>query len=200
MPPPGKPRPQYAEGRDALLAAAARVIAREGIGGLTYRSVAEEAGTTHGLVGYHFGSRDNLIHETVLRACREAIQRAWLEPQSGRLDDFAGGLATLAAEAPEEQILQYELALAATRRAELVPEVRALYDDHLAVVKHALSSLRIDASDALARLIFAALDGLTLQQLIYGRPEHTEESLEALHQLMKGLPKLPASPAAPGSE
>ncbi|MHB1834249.1 MAG: TetR/AcrR family transcriptional regulator, partial [Solirubrobacteraceae bacterium] len=117
-------RPQYAEGRDALLQAAAHVIARDGFGGLTYRSVAEEAGTTHGLVGYHFGSRDNLIHETVMKACRDAIQGSWLEPESGRLQDFASGLPTLAAEASDEQVLQFELALEATRRKELVPEVR----------------------------------------------------------------------------
>lgn len=180
-------RPQYAEGRDALLRAAAGVIARNGFGGLTYRSVAEAAGTTHGLVSYHFGSRDNLIHETVQKACRDAVEGAWLKPESGRLDDFASGLPTLAAEASDDQVLQFELALEATRREELGPEVRALYDEYFEVTKHALRSFGIDAEDALVRLIFATLDGLTLQQLIYRRPEHTEASVSVLHELIDSL-------------
>ncbi|MHB1808747.1 MAG: TetR/AcrR family transcriptional regulator [Solirubrobacteraceae bacterium] len=180
-------RPQYAEGRDALLQAAAHVIARDGFGGLTYRSVAEEAGTTHGLVGYHFGSRDNLIHETVMKACRDAIQGSWLEPESGRLEDFASGLPTLAAEASDEQVLQFELALEATRRKELVPEVRALYDEYFAVTREAFEAFGIDSGDALVRLVFAALDGLTLQQLIYDSPEETDESLAMLRELLEAF-------------
>lgn len=182
-------RPGYAEGREALLAAAARVVAREGFGGLTYRSVAEQAGTTHGLVSYHFGSRDKLIHETVMRARHEAIERAWLTPGSGRLEDFSSGLSQLVTEAPEDQVLQFELALESRRRAELVPEVRALYDEYLSVTKEALESFGIEADDALARLVFAALDGLTLQQLIYEQPEQTDRAVEALHDLLGRLAK-----------
>ncbi|MHB1536979.1 MAG: TetR/AcrR family transcriptional regulator [Solirubrobacteraceae bacterium] len=180
-------RPQYAEGREALLTAAARVIARDGFGGLTYRSVAEAAGTTHGLVSYHFGSRDNLIHETVLKACRDAVEGARLEPESGRLEDFASGLSTLAAEASDEQVLQFELALEATRRKELVPEVRTLYEQYFAVTRNALASFGLEPHDALVRLVFAALDGITLQQLIYDRPQDTEASIAALRKLISGF-------------
>jgi AcrR family transcriptional regulator len=181
------PRPQYAEGRDALLDAAARVVARDGFGGLTYRAVAREAGTTHGLVSYHFGSRDKLIHETVAKARREAIDASSLAPESERLEDFASDLAELAQEAPEAQVFQFELALEARRREELGPEVRALYDEYLAVTTRALASFEIDADPALVRLVFAALDGLTLQQLIYERPEETEASVAALQRLLHGL-------------
>ena len=182
-------RPGYAEGREALLTAAARVVARDGFGGLTYRSVAEQAGTTHGLVSYHFGSRDKLIHETVTRARHEAIERARLTPRSGRLEDFSSGLSGLVAEAPDDQVLQFELALEARRRAELLPEVRALYDEYLTVTREALDSFGIDADDALARLVFAALDGLTLQQLIYEQPEQTDQAVDVLHELLGRLAK-----------
>lgn len=165
------------------------MAARDGFGKLTYRTVAEQAGTTHGLVGYHFGSRDKLIHETVVKARQEAIERAWLVPESGRLEDFGSGLAGLVSEAPEDQVMQFELALEARRRAELLPEVRALYDEYLGVTKEALASFGIDADDALARLVFAALDGLTLQQLIYGQPEQTNAAIQMLHQLLGQLTK-----------
>jgi AcrR family transcriptional regulator len=181
-------RPPYAEGRDALLDAAARVVARDGFRGLTYRSVAQEAGTTHGLVSYHFGSRDRLIHETAMKARREAIEGSSLEPMSGRVEEFADHLAQLAAEAPDAQIFQFELALEARRRAELEPEIRALYDEYYAVTARAMEAIGIaDPSPALVRLVFAALDGLTLQQLIYGRPADTEAAVAELQALLRGL-------------
>lgn len=180
-------RPGYAEGREALLEAAARVVARDGFGKLTYRTVAEQAGTTHGLVSYHFGSRDRLIHETVMRARQGAIEQSWLVPESGKLQDFGSGLSRLVSEVPHDQVLQFELALESRRRAELLPEVRSLYDEYLAVTKEALASFGIEADDALARLVFAALDGLTLQQLIYEQPEQTDAAVEMLHELLGHL-------------
>lgn len=181
-------RPPYAEGRDALLDAAARVVARDGFRGLTYRSVAQEAGTTHGLVSYHFGSRDRLIHETAMKARREAIEGSALEPSSGRVEEFADHLAQLAADAPEGQVFQFELALEARRREELEPEVRALYEEYYAVTARALAAIGVASpSPALVRLVFAALDGLTLQQLIFGRPADTEAAVAELQTLLREL-------------
>jgi AcrR family transcriptional regulator len=180
-------RPRYAEGRDALLQAAARVIARDGFGGLSYRTVAREAGTTHGLVSYHFGSRDRLIEETVAKAGREAIDRAQLAPVSGQIEDFARDLVRLAEEAPDEQILQYELAMEARRRPELAPTARELYDQYITVVHETLRSLGIDASAGLARVVFAALDGLMLQHFVYGELDVTEEALAELRTVLREL-------------
>jgi TetR/AcrR family transcriptional regulator, regulator of biofilm formation and stress response len=179
------PRPTYREGRDALLDATARVVAREGFRGLTYRAVAREAGLTHGSVAYHFGSRDNLIHETTVKAAREAIAGSSLEPGSGRLEDFARDLSRLAAESPEPQAFQFELALEARRRPHLLPEIRALYEQYLDVVAGALQRFGIESTPPLARLVFAALDGLMLQQLIFGRPDDTEEAVALLQDLLR---------------
>ncbi|ADB52295.1 TetR/AcrR family transcriptional regulator [Conexibacter woesei] len=182
------PRPPYAEGRDALLDAAARVVARDGFRGLTYRSVAQEAGTTHGLVSYHFGSRDRLIHETAMKARAEAIEGSALEPASDRVEEFADHLAQLAADAPEAQAFQFELALEARRRAELEPEVRALYAEYFAATARALDAVGLaDPSPALVRLVFAALDGLMLQQLVFGRPADTEAAVAELQALLRTL-------------
>ena len=49
------PKPRYGGGRDALIEAAILVVAREGLRGLTIRSVAAEAGVTRGLFCSHFG-------------------------------------------------------------------------------------------------------------------------------------------------
>ena len=59
---------QYGGGREALLEATVRVVARAGLRKVTNRVVAEEAGVTHGLVSHHFGTRDALLRETLRRA------------------------------------------------------------------------------------------------------------------------------------
>ena len=47
--------------RDAILAAAQRLLARDGYTGVTARQIAAEAGTNLALVNYYFGSKQNLL-------------------------------------------------------------------------------------------------------------------------------------------
>ena len=49
--------------RDALLDAAERVLEREGLGGLTLRAVAREAGVSHAAPTHHFGDLTGLVSE-----------------------------------------------------------------------------------------------------------------------------------------
>ena len=48
--------------RGQLLEAAFAVARRDGIGGVTVRAVAAEAGVSHALVLFHFGRKERLIH------------------------------------------------------------------------------------------------------------------------------------------
>ena len=49
--------------RDALLQAAERVLERDGLGGLTLRAVAREAGVSHAAPTHHFGDLTGLVSE-----------------------------------------------------------------------------------------------------------------------------------------
>jgi TetR/AcrR family transcriptional regulator, transcriptional repressor of bet genes len=49
--------------REQILQAAFDVASRDGIGGLTVRAVAAEAGISHALVLFHFGRKERLVHE-----------------------------------------------------------------------------------------------------------------------------------------
>ena len=49
--------------REQILEAAFEVAAREGLGGLTVRSVAAEADVSHALVLFHFGRKERLLQE-----------------------------------------------------------------------------------------------------------------------------------------
>ncbi|MFI7405402.1 TetR/AcrR family transcriptional regulator [Streptomyces sp. NPDC049541] len=175
-------RPGYGQGREALMAAAVKVVARGGLRKLTYRSVAAEAGVTHGLVVHHFGSRDTLLEEALGWAVRRSIETSSLVPTSGRLEDFAATLAAFIAADPDLQAFQYELKLEASRRPELQRHVDALYDAYRDAVREALACY--DVSQEMTEVVFAALDGLVFHQVTSGDPRHTEEGVEALRRLL----------------
>jgi len=181
-------RLHYGEGREALLNAAVRVVARGGLRKLTYRAVAEEAGVTHGLVLHHFGSRDALIEEALAHTIRTSLSTSALEPGTGEIADFSTGLTDMVEADPGNQAFQYELLLEARRRPELLPQIRALYDEYFDATQRELSRmLPADANRALARLIFAALDGLVLHQLVLGEPKVIDTALEELRSLLRLL-------------
>jgi DNA-binding transcriptional regulator YbjK len=152
-------RLHYGEGREALLNAAVRVVARGGLRRLTYRAVAQEAGVTHGLVVHH-----------------------------GEVADFSIGLSEMVTADPDTQAFQYELLLESRRRPELLPQIRELYDEYFDAARRELGRmLPAGADKALARLVFAALDGLVLHQLVFDEPEVTEEAVEELRALLRLL-------------
>ncbi|MCW5252547.1 TetR/AcrR family transcriptional regulator [Streptomyces sp. SHP 1-2] len=191
----------YGSGRGALLDAAVRVVARGGLRKLTYRAVAEEAGVTHGLVVHHFGSRDALIEGAVDHAVRSSLRVNALDNGTGRAEDFAAGLDGLVESGPDLQAFQYELLLEARRTPELMPHLRDLYEGYFAAARHDLSRILSRPVDrGLSRLVFAALEGLVLHQLVFGEREVTEEALAELRRLLAGLAEHgdPAGPGDPG--
>ena len=178
------PKPRRGEGREALLRAVLRAVAKYGFAGLTYRAVAAEAGVTHGLVSYHFGSLDAMISEALVLAADEAIRDSRVTVSSGELSAFAERVSTLVSEHPDAQSYQFELTFEARRRPELASQVRALYENYYSVTERSLVELGIDRDQALTRLVFAALDGLVLQQLIFGDAHATDASIERLQELL----------------
>lgn len=181
---PASARPGYGEGRAALLDAAIRVVAGRGLRGLTIRSVAAEAGVTHGLVRHHFGSRDALVEATLVRSVELAIESSRLEPASGRIADLASGLGETVEERAEVLAFQYELLLEARRRPELLPHVERMYDDFRDATRRELGRAGLNGEEALADVIFAALDGLALQQVVFGQRKRTEAGVRTLHTLL----------------
>jgi len=60
---PGTPLSESGSTRDAILAAALRILARDGYTALTARAVAAEAGTNVALLNYYFGSKRKFLPE-----------------------------------------------------------------------------------------------------------------------------------------
>jgi AcrR family transcriptional regulator len=172
-----------------------RVVARGGLRKHTYRAVAEEAGVTHGLVVHHFGSRDALIQEAVTHAIRSSLNSSALDVGTGKPADFAAGLADMVEAGPELQAFQYELLLEARRTPELLPHLRSLYEEYFEASRRELSRmLPGPVGRGVSRLVFAALEGLVLHQLVFGEREVTEEALTELRCLLEGLAEEPDGP------
>jgi AcrR family transcriptional regulator len=177
-------RARRGDGREALLAALVRVAARDGLDAVTHRSVAAEAGVTHGLASYHFSTRDEMIQEALVWATRQALERTGLAEVGRTLADFGRELPERIADDPGNAGFQFGLAIEGTRRPELQAEVRLLYDQYVVVVGGVLAAHGVTADPVLSRLVFAAVDGLVLQQLIFDDPGRTEACLERLREIL----------------
>ena len=175
--------PGYGEGRQALVDAAITVVAESGLRHLTYRAVAREAGVSHALVAHHFGSRDALIEAAVERALERSLAEAPLE-MSDDLNDWGRSLAQSVHHNPDLHAFQFEMALESRRNPELRPHVTKLYDAYRHATRREL--MRHGISDtATAHLAFAALDGLVFQQVVFGHPRRTRESVAILRRLLR---------------
>jgi TetR/AcrR family transcriptional regulator, regulator of biofilm formation and stress response len=187
--PVGAPRRRAAPraGYWALLRAVPRTVSRSGFRGLTYRALAAEAGVTYGLVSYYFGSREVLIEEAARIAVEEAISKSHLAPGGGDLEGFASGLARLADEDRDAQAFQYDLVTEALRNEKLQEPVAELYRRYVGTVEEALREFGVDDDPALARVVFAALDGLMLQQFIFGDEAATNAAVARLRDLIRDV-------------
>ena len=142
---------------------------------------------THGLVRHHFGSRDSLVAAALVHAGEKSLGTGDLEPGSGRPEDFSAHLQQMVAEDPALQAFQFELALEARRRDELLPIVSGLYEEYREATRRELVRMGLPDDDALAHAVFAMCDGLVLQQVIFGSDQPVEPALRWLRLMLAAL-------------
>lgn len=150
--------------RTEIIEATLRVIERDGVAGITHRTVAREAGIPTASTTYHFATLDDLLMATLLASAKDmATEVYWMIDHvrsHGRR--AAGEIATLIAHALGPQrgrtMAEYELYLLAARRPSLRPAARRWLDVLTSMVGH---------DDEVAfRVFLAAIDGLLIQGLI----------------------------------
>lgn len=176
---------KYGTGREALLRATVSVVAQKGLRGLTYRSVAECAGVNNTLVAHHFGSRDALIAAAMDWASERSISGSQLREAAATGRSFTDSLLNLLLEDPELQVFQYEMVLESRRRPGLAEGVRAFYENYVAALAEGLTAFGMRGNvRPMARMLFAALDGLVLQYLAGIDTAVIAESLEKVHEAL----------------
>ena len=179
-----------AERIDEILRATLEVIARDGLGAVTHRTVSEASGVPLGSLTYYYATKQDLL--------RAALQ-LYVSEDVARLRQTAEEL--LAAGAPGEEVVerfadvlqqdgssgvaQFDLYLEASRdpvlRETAIESLRAYAE----VAELGLRAAGVPDPAAAAPVIVAALDGLGLQRLAAG-PEAPEIG-PALSRLWRAL-------------
>lgn len=172
--------------RDRLLDAAIEIAGREGLSAVTYRAVAARAGVTHGLVRHHFGTREQLLAEAFRRAAAQDSDAVLL--RASTVGEFASTFVESVSASWERPVLQFDETTQAIRGVLPIDHVRQQYEGYIAEVRQTLENLGIDDADGCtAALVFAALDGLVLQHLVFRDDLRTERVLDALRDILTRL-------------
>ena len=157
-------RIKYGTGREALIEAAVHVVARHGLHGMTFRKVADEAGVNNSLVAHHFGSLSALAAAALEWSAATSLRDSELSSFRASAEEYRRALGTTLRDERDLHAYQFELMLEAGRDDAIRAQIVAMYDRYTAALSH--SMFGDDASPtqtALARAVFAALDGLVLQ-------------------------------------
>lgn len=172
--------------RQSLLDATMDVIAEQGFRGFTHRAVAAKAGVTHGLVRHYFGSLDVLLAEALATSVERDIADAPPD-RSGPVEELARNLPDRVANTEGQQTFQYLASLESRRRPELRDDVERIYELYITAMQERLRRAGLPDDPALARAVFATLDGLVFQQLTVSQPEDTAASLAWLRRMLAAL-------------
>src|SRR5579884_514024 len=124
--------------RGEILAAAIRVLSRDGLAAATTRRIAAEAGVNQAMLGYYFGNKDELllaVLQEMMRLTGE-IARAALQAKSDPREALGEGITAFwehVEQAPELQVMQYELTLYALRNPSAAWLAKQQYAGYVAV-------------------------------------------------------------------
>ena len=183
------------ETRNAVLAATLRVLAREGTRGVTHRAVAAEAGTSLRATTYYFGSREELLRESLRYYADTAGSRlAHLAKPIAPDDDLtsvAAGLLTdiVLSDLTEDReglISEYELVLHVGRQPDL-EECYAAWQGRLEAVLFVYAALAGSPSPKLdAQLVLAAVRGIEIASLASPSQPPQREAIFALFERLLG--------------
>jgi AcrR family transcriptional regulator len=168
--------------REDLIAAATKVIVRDGVAAATTRRIAAEAGVPLGTVHYWFASKDDLLAavvEAVLGDLESAV--AATQIQATRPDDSdapdllescRAAWRVVEADEPGRQLSLYELTTVALRTPDMEEVAAKQYGSYRTAAAHAVQRWhdRFGAElpgglEALARLMAYLFDGATLAWL-----------------------------------
>ncbi len=182
--------------KERLLEAAIRCIEDKGYAETTARDISSAAGANLASIGYHFGSKDELLDEALVVATER-----WLGPllrgagapnSRGLRDRFADGLTEFLASLEANRPLNVAFVEALTRMPRSEP-LRARLADNYDRLRHALA-ITIAGDEpthpdlaAVASAVIALFDGMMLQHLIDpARPVDVAAALNGLGAILRG--------------
>jgi AcrR family transcriptional regulator len=179
--------------RDVILEAAHRVLGQVGYERITTRRIAEEAGVNIATLHYYFGSKEQLLSETVRYALsRNQVQlRAAIEEAPDAPTALAQAFQTVWQIARERRgILRYDLVIRALRDEDARTEAQKVYTAYRGMVE-AIVERHIATGGTLtegvtpaqfAGCIVSAVDGVVLQHAVMHDDDTARNSLAMILQ------------------
>lgn len=157
---------------EQILRATLAVIGRGGVGAVTHRTVAEEAGVSLGSLTYYFGSKQELLRSAlrlhvVEDAGRLRALAAQLEASGAGGDEIVARFASVL-EGNHPDIAQFELYLEAARDPTLRDVAAESLRAYADVAEVAVRAAGVADAPAVAGVIVATIDGLGLHRSAAG--------------------------------
>ena len=185
--------------RDRILEAAYRTLVRRGYHETSMKDIAEEAGVAPGLAHYYFESKEHLLVETIRHGCAPLVEE-WHQRSAGTpagleeaVEIGREGLEMQKGELKRHLELfrlifdLFGVGLHNPRIGAAVQEFVAEDRERIASVARAVMAAAGQPSrvqpDAIAAVIWASLNGITLQKLI--NPEFdADQAIDALWEMI----------------
>ena len=182
--------------RDTLLQSAVDHVVEHGLADLSLRALADEIGTSHRMLIYHFGSKEGLVTEVVTEIDRRLYAAAW--PAAAALaDDPAGASRAVwrggrrAARRPAPGVMA-EMAGAARPPRPGTEALIARLHDWAAASESQAGWLDTDAHRQ-SRLLAAVVRGLLIDVLLTGDHDGVDDAFERFLELAALDPRLPGT-------
>lgn len=193
----GAERLPYGEGRSALVDASIRLVAREGLHRLTYRSLTAEAGVTQGSLRHHFPHLVAVL-EAGLEQC-VAVSAAYASRPIDKIDDLLVHMIDLMREQPDVLGFLAEVFVAARHRPELYALALRHQETYRVRVREAVEAAGASMDDSLIDLIVAVGDGIVFQRVVFGEAwaPVTERQVSGSGRLLSLLASASAETARP---
>ena len=182
--------------RATLLQAAVDRVVQRGLADLSLRQLAEEIGTSHRMLIYHFGSKEGLVSEVVKALDERLYATAWPAAQQHADHPVEASRAVWrAVSSPnrrDEQVLMMEMLVAAMRRRAGTEELAEHLHDWAAASESQAQWLDADAHRQ-SRLLAAVVRGLLVDLLVSGDHAGVDDAFERFLELAGLDPRMPRS-------
>ena len=158
--------------RHQILDAALKVIAADGVDAVTHRSVGKQAGVSHGVVSYHFPTRDSLIYksfEHYFGSFEDLQAQAGWSPKEKmskqRIVDVLTKVVAVELTNTGATLVEQELLLVAARRPELAALYREWEERGISVFTEGLKSSGYKNPRRIALVLVNFIRGFLLESL-----------------------------------
>lgn len=160
--------------REALLEAAVSCIQDRGYGRTTARDLVDASGTNLGAIGYHFGSKDELLNEALAECGRRWLQQiadVATQPADGAADHWEQVIAATHRAVLHGRPIAVGY-LEAWTQAQRSPELREQLAAHYREFRAAVAAIAMSSSgsvedpEGLSAVLVAVADGLIVQWLL----------------------------------